>query len=721
MKKNHIIIALALAVASCGKEEIPGFAVVVDPESYSQVQSEIDAYLGLVESRGLKPILVIDRWGVPDSIRQTLIDLHDDAVNPIEGCVLIGDIPIARTREAQHMTTAFKMNQDGEFDRTQYTVASDRFYDSFDLEWDYLDHDTARSEYFYYRLRSECPQRLSPTIYSARIMPRSNEYGDKYEKLRRYMKRVLEADANNNPLDRMFYFGGYGYISESVTARIDEKAEHFDHFPWMKDSRESVISYLDCNREDFVKDIFMREMQDPDIDWAIPHHHGSPDIEHLNDTPIGSDYFEAVDWIKEYILEQTAKGKAKGRSMDQIKKAINEHFDCTFPAEWFEGEPSYTSLDGMRNLYYSDFDTYKPQARMVTLDGCYNGSFHQDESIQEAYLFGEGNGTLVVMGNSVNVLQNKWVSHFIGLVGLGARVGNMSKYGAFLEAHVFGDPTFAFTPGADCGFDINKALLDNSTSFWKKQLDNPYPAIQIVAMDKLAESGEDCSGLILERFKTSKSGIVRLAALEELKKYHNDDYVKALELALSDAHEMTQRFAVIQTGKCGDPRLAAPLVRTALTNLLPERVEYELSSALQLMDSTLVMNAFDSIYPTMGCYRNDPALYKQKREWFHRRCTDMVSRIEASMFDLEQDRYDWIMDMRTTRNNPYHILVPRELEYLANPADEEYQTVLWEALGWYNLSYQAPVIAAAAKKVADDERFPEKVRQEALKTYNRTK
>ena len=90
-------------------------------------------------------------------------------------------------------------------------------------------------------------------------------------------------------------------------------------------------------------------------------------------------------------------------------------------------------------------------------------------------------------------------------------------------------------------------------------------------------------------------------------------------------------------------------------------------------------------------------------------------------FDLEQDRYDWIMDMRTTRNNPYHILVPRELEYLANPADEEYQTVLWEALGWYNLSYQAPVIAAAAMKVAEDERFPEKVRQEALKTYNRTK
>ena len=46
---------------------------------------------------------------------------------------------------------------------------------------------------------------------------------------------------------------------------------------------------------------------------------------------------------------------------------------------------------------------------------------------QYFYVFGEGNGTLVVMGNTVNVLQNKWVSHFIGMIGLGARVGNMSE------------------------------------------------------------------------------------------------------------------------------------------------------------------------------------------------------------------------------------------------------------------------------------------------------
>jgi hypothetical protein len=46
---------------------------------------------------------------------------------------------------------------------------------------------------------------------------------------------------------------------------------------------------------------------------------------------------------------------------------------------------------------------------------------------------------------------------------------------------------------------------------------------------------------------------------------------------------------------------------------------------------------------------------------------------------------------------------------------------MWEALGWYETSYQAPAIAELALKVSKDERFDSKVRDEALKTYNRVK
>ena len=49
------------------------------------------------------------------------------------------------------------------------------------------------------------------------------------------------------------------------------------------------------------------------------------------------------------------------------------------------------------------------------------------------------------------------------------------------------------------------------------------------------------------------------------------------------------------------------------------------------------------------------------------------------------------------------------------------QKAAWEAIGWFDMSYRAPDIAAAALKVSQDDSYPVTVRKEALKTYNRTK
>ena len=241
MKLYKLIPVLAILVASCSPVKRDGFAIIIDPQSYDEARAEIDGYCRTVESRGLTPYLVIDRWGQPDSIRQELIRLYNNPQHPIEGCVFIGDIPVVMVRDAQHMTTALKMDQDNpRFSRNEYCVPSDRFYDSFDLKFDLIEQDSARSEYFFYSLRPDCVQKLHPTIYSARIMPRTNATGQKYDKLRRYMQRVNAADSLNNPLDRMFYFSGEGYISESADARIDEKIELYDHFPWMRTQQQSI-------------------------------------------------------------------------------------------------------------------------------------------------------------------------------------------------------------------------------------------------------------------------------------------------------------------------------------------------------------------------------------------------------------------------------------------------------------------------------------------------
>ena len=157
MKRKSIFTGLAasllLTLASCGDKGRDGFAIVIDQESYNQAQAEVEAYAQCVEQlHGLKTFTVIDRWGVPDSIRAELIRLHTQKESPIVGAVFVGDIPVAMIRDGQHMTSAFKMNQAQP--RKESSIPSDRFYDDFGLQFQYLDRDSDAA-YFYYSITPE--------------------------------------------------------------------------------------------------------------------------------------------------------------------------------------------------------------------------------------------------------------------------------------------------------------------------------------------------------------------------------------------------------------------------------------------------------------------------------------------------------------------------------------------------------------------------------------
>jgi len=736
MKIRNIIRTLAVSsvaalLFSCSRQE-PGFAVVIDSRSYSEARNEIDRYLKVVESRGLYPYLVVDRWYNPDSIRQALINLHNDSRHPIEGCVLIGDIPVVMVRDAQHFTTALKMDQfNPSFSRNEYCVPSDRFYDCFDLKFDLIEQDSARSEYFFYSLRADCPQRLHPTIYSARIFPRDNETGGRYDKLRRYMRRVNEADGSNNPLDRMFYFSGEGYISESVDARIDEKIELYDQFPWMRTQRQS-IEYIDHKREKFVKNRLIQQMQYKDVDFAVLHHHGAFDTEYLSNYPDAETMVEDVTMMRRFMREQMREGNRKGMSKQEVMRRINNYFGCEVPESWYKGalDPEQIARDEQDdideenniNLHFSDFTYYHPQVRMVSLDGCYNGSFHRDESIQEGYLFGEGNGTIVVLANTVNVLQDKWADHFIGLMGLGMRAGRMAQFGAYMEQHLFGDPTFSFSPAVKTTFDVNNAILNAGDGFWQKQLKEGSPAMQILAMDMLQSSDRNYSDLFAGKFRSSNSGIVRLAALMELSEYNDDNFVECLALALDDSHEMTQRLAVNMAGRSGDGRLIPGLVRIASKNNTSERIEFDVTNAFHTFDSTLVLNEFDRYFPTVECYIDHDSIGGLIRKALHSFTTSIPDEVNSRLFDKSNTQTQRKAGARALRNSPVHGMVPQLLELLADPEEDDLiLTVLWEAMGWYDISVRADEIADAALRTSTDERFSERVRNEALKTYNRLK
>ena len=187
-----------------------GFAIVVDPKSYTEARTEIDEYARAIETlQGMKVSIVVDKWGVPDSIRAELKRLYYQK-NGIEGAVLVGDIPVAMIRDAQHLTSAFKMDQ--RHDRKESSVPSDRFYDDFDLKFKYIGKDND-APYFYYSLTAQSAQKVEPELFLGRIRPTDVGGTSRYAKLRAYLRKATAEKRRVNKLDQLLYVSGHGYIS----------------------------------------------------------------------------------------------------------------------------------------------------------------------------------------------------------------------------------------------------------------------------------------------------------------------------------------------------------------------------------------------------------------------------------------------------------------------------------------------------------------------------
>lgn len=717
--------AFLMAASALSASAQRGFAIVVDQKSHDEARQEIAAYASAIEQKqGLRVITVIDRWGVPDSIRAELIRLHEQKKYPIEGCVFIGDIPVAMVRDAQHMTTAFKMNQKN--DRKESSVPSDRFYDDFNLQFQYIDKDSD-APYFYYSLTAKSAQRLAPTIYSGRIRPTDAGGTSRYEKLKNYLRKATaEKLGSANVLDQMLIFGGHGYISESLVARMDEKQNVYEHFPWMKQQRGG-IGFIDHSQENPVKFRLMNELMRPDMDYAILHHHGNWDTQYFNGLPPTSerDTKQAKAVIQNYCRSVLRHAKERGKNVDSMQVVLQKRFDV--PATWFDGtfDAEVTKKDSIDDanldLHLEDFEIYgyKPNCRFVIIDACFCGSFHREDCIANEYIFNDGK-TVACMANSVNVLQDKWGDRFIGLLGMGAPVGDMVKLHPYLESHIIGDPTFSFAPSIST-YDIGKILAEDNSSAWRKLLKAPStPAeMRCLAIKQLHAKHLLSSAELLQIFRNSTEAIVRAEALNSIADLKDDNTVEAITLALDDSNEMVQRYGVNHLGKNGDERLIPALIRLSISNNTSERCNFNSLNALSFYPEDKLMAEYEKQF-------ND-----QKIQYIDK---ENVDSIIAHAINSSSNRWQEYVDsivadgttdktrrfsIRTMRNYLPHHRVPEMLNYLQRSTQPEMQVMLLEALGWHRYSYKAAEIAAVAKAMSEDPKYSEEVRNEALKTYNR--
>ena len=121
------------------------FAIITDNQTYANTKDAMHQYKTAVEDDGLATYLISGDWQNPDQVKQIIIKTYQECPS-LEGLVLIGDVPVALVRNAQHMTTAFKMNEKA-FPWDQSSVPTDRFYDDLNLKFEFIRQDSVNHQH----------------------------------------------------------------------------------------------------------------------------------------------------------------------------------------------------------------------------------------------------------------------------------------------------------------------------------------------------------------------------------------------------------------------------------------------------------------------------------------------------------------------------------------------------------------------------------------------
>ena len=499
MKKIISVIAISLlifadadaqTIIKPSKRTPTSFAIVIDRE-LRQGKNAVHGYRDVVENDNLGTyIIVVDRHS-PDEIKAELIGLYNSKKSPLEGVVFVGDIPIPMVRDAQHLASAFKMDQE-RYPRRRSSVPSDRFYDDFDLKFDFLGRDDENPYYYYYSLRHDGAQKLNPDIYSARIRPYDTDKNNKYELLNNYLEKVVrERTTNNrNRLDVLSLARGHGYNSESRLAFAGEQMALKEQFPTAFSTRGKV-KFMDFDSRWPSKEFFMTEVEHKDLDLMLFNHHGSVQYQHINGYKTGSDQNTSIDNIKLY-----ARSKIRSAAKKQGREEATQYYVdlLNIPRSWVEDTFSPEKieedslLDVSLDINVQDIRQMTPNARFVVFDACYNGSFHQEPNIASEYVFNTGT-TLAAQGNTVNVIQDKWAYEYIDCwLRECAWVCGIIWFALKHTLSVI--PHFASPTVQNIKFDINDAIRrkGNNNRFWLKALKVDNPDLKTLSLRMLHDN-----------------------------------------------------------------------------------------------------------------------------------------------------------------------------------------------------------------------------------------
>ena len=186
---------------------------------------------------------------------------------------------------------------------------------------------------------------------------------------------------------------------------------------------------------------------------------------------------------------------------------------------------------------------------------------------------------------------------------------------------------------------------------------------------------------------------------------------------MDDADEFIRRIAVKLAGKTGDVRLAPDIVKVFLTNNATSRVVFNTSYALLSFPKETMYAEFDKQIGSVKMVNRDSeaAILRDSFE----KSVKRFSGDEAAIINPATEAKERRSCIRQIRSNLCYTNVSALLDYLGTCNDEETQVLLLEALGWHRLAWNSADIAKVAYEMSRNEALPARVRNEALKTYNR--
>lgn len=715
MSYKTLLTAVAVFTAATMTAQTRSFAIVTDPQTFNNCKAAIETYRSAVCADGLDAFVVSRNWTNPDELKDSLMLYHK--TRALEGAVFIGDVPIAMIRGAQHLTSAFKMDET--LPMRDSSVPSDRFYDDFDLKFDFLGRDSVERNFFYYNLAAESPQHISCDIYTGRIKS-SEKRGDKYGEISRYLLKAAAAKSQDNPLDHLMSYCGSGSFSNSLAAWKDETITLKEQMPAAFDNGSDGAKFLFYAMYPDVKSTLLGEIARNDLDLALFHEHGVPERQYVTETPRANEtdayYYDAKYRMRQRIRTAVSRGKDAESVIEDIVKKYGITRDWVEDWNDPKTEAEDSLYDAATGILLDDIAAAKPNVRMTIFDACYNGDFREDDCIASRYILSDGNA-LVGIGNSVNVLQDKSSSDLMGMLTEGYRVGEWMQQVNILESHILGDPTFHFTASGDA---VRPDLHNTNCKYWLKFTSPKYPCdIRGLALHKLyALNYNDLSPLLLKTWKESDEYMLRLQCLHLLEHYNDGNYEKVLKDGADDPYEFIRRKSAFFMGKVGTPEMAAELADLYMRDYNSLRVAHNVGFVCAHFPDSLFLKEFEKKFAE--------ADWIYDRELFHKKaenCFRAAFSIESSTGKIIGDKNNGYRKFYISgmRNQPYPQYAESLLAIVRDSGEVENARVQCaEVLGWFIRAWnRKEIVDGIGAYLKSGEEMPEALRNELVKTKNR--